>query len=265
MTVCAVCPHTAPDHQHLCQLHAGELRGWLTELPNQARLLSAFLAPAGAPRAGRLGGSGRATAPVPVDLRVLNLLVGPGRFDPTGPDDDGEPPIAAVLGAWAGHIAYHYPAVTRDPHGTARTQPCEQARPVRGETITSWCHWLTAYLPFALTLPLAADLHRALADLVHRIRGLTHAAPGRHPLAAPCPECDTCALVRTDGQWEITCTACGHQIDPEAYHQHAAAVLHAAQADAAAQGITRLAESTNDPISDNETEGGRRVVFPKSA
>lgn len=230
MNACPICPRTAPDGQHLCLLHASELRGWLAELPRQALLLEQFVAAAGRPAEGRLGGTGRADAPVPVDLRVL-VLLGPGRFDALpGTDDDGTAPIAATLGAWAGHIAYHYPAAARDPYGVAHTRPCEQAAPRRGETITSWCTWLSAYLPFTLTLPLAADYHRQLSDLIDHIRSLTHAAPRRHPQGAPCPECEAFALVRTDGQWEITCTFCGHHLEPNAYDQHAAAFLQAHQA-----------------------------------
>ncbi|WP_329597776.1 hypothetical protein OIE43_18895 [Streptomyces pseudovenezuelae] len=229
MNACPICPRTTDDGLHLCPLHAAELRGWLAELPRQARLLAEFVTPTAQPAQGRLGGTGRATAPIPVDLRVL-VLLGPGRYDAIGPDDDGTAPIAAVLGAWAGHIAYHYPAAARDPYGTAYTQPCAQARPVRGESITGWCTWLTAYLPFALTLPVAAELHRALESLVYRVRDITHAVPHRHPMTAPCPSCDTFALVRTDGQWGVSCTFCGHHMEPEAYDQHTAAVLHAHQA-----------------------------------
>jgi len=227
---CTVCPRTAPDGQHLCLLHSHELRGWLAELPRQARLLEQFVAPSARPAEGRIGGTGRADAPIPVDLRVL-VLLGPGRFDPVpGTDDDGTAPIAAVLGAWAGHITYHYPAAARDRHGVARTQPCEQAAPRHGETITGWCYWLLAYLPFALTLPIAADMHRQVDDLISTVRSLTHAAPRSHPQGAPCPECDAFALVRTDGQWEITCRFCGHHLEPDAYDLHAARFLQAHQA-----------------------------------
>ncbi|WP_405856146.1 hypothetical protein OG407_07310 [Streptomyces sp. NBC_01515] len=225
MSACPLCPRTAPDGQHLCQLHAGELRGWLTEIPEQALLLaSEFVARSARPAQGRVGGTGQAVAPVPVDLRVLALL-GPGRYDPDGPDDDGTAPITAVLGAWAGHIAYHHPAAHRDPHGTAHTRPCEQARPRHGESITGWCAWLTAYLPYALTLPLAAGLYDALDTLVRRLRHLTHSQPQQHPRAAPCPACDLCTLVRTDGRWHIHCLGCGHQLTPDEYDQHAAAYL----------------------------------------
>ncbi|MEY2249257.1 hypothetical protein AB8A21_41150, partial [Streptomyces sp. BF23-18] len=179
------------------------------------------------------GGTGRADAPVPVDLRVLSLL-GRGRYDPTGPDDDGTPPITATLGAWAGHIAYHYPAATRDPYGVARTRPCDQARPTHGETITGWCAWLLAYLPFTLTLPAAADLHQGLGDLVRQLRTLTHTTPSHHPRAAPCPACDLCTLVKTDGRWHIHCLDCGHQMTHDDYDQHAARYLAHRQADTAA-------------------------------
>lgn len=231
MASCTIghCSRTAPDGHHACPLHANELRGWLAELPRQAVLLEAFVTPAGRPRAGRLGGTGLAHAPAPVDLRVLNLLVGPGHYDPRpGTDDDGEPPITATLGAWAGHIAYHHPAVGYDPHGTARTQPCEQAWPSHGETIAGWCTWHLAYLPFTLTLPLLDEYHRQLGGLIRRIRDLTHTTPRKHPQGAPCPQCGIFALVRTDGQWDISCTSCGHQMEPEAYDEHAAQFLETA-------------------------------------
>lgn len=231
MTACALCPRTAPDHQRLCPVHASEMRGWLTEIPQQARLLGAeFLAPAGQPATGHIGGTGNATAPV--DLRVLALL-GPGRYDPLGPDDDGQAPITATLGAWAGHIAYLHPAPTRDPHGTAYIHPCDQAVPRHGETITGWCTWLTAYLPLALAQPAAADLHRDLDALVRRLRTLTHASPRQHPRAAPCPACDLCTLVRTDGRWHIHCLDCGHQLTPDQYQHHASAYLAERQAEQA--------------------------------
>lgn len=235
MSACAVCPRTAPDGQHLCLVHSGDVRRWLTELPYQVHLLAHELTPPGSPAAGRLGGTGRATAPVPVDLRVLVLLAG-GRYDPVpGTDDDGQAPIAATLGAWAGHIAYHYPSLSwhsgRDPATTLYVLPCEQAVPAR-ETITGWCQWLSSYLPFALTTPIAADLHRGLGDLIHRIRSLTHDIPHDDPQAANCPSCGAFALVRTDGIWGIHCRACGHTLDPEEYDTHAAAVLQAHQAKA---------------------------------
>ncbi|MFJ2514677.1 hypothetical protein ACIPEL_15285 [Streptomyces griseoviridis] len=229
MTRCALCPRTPPDGQRLCAVHQNDLHRWLAEIPEQAALLAEeFVMPGGRPAAGRLGGTGRATAPVPVDLRVLVLLA-PGRYDDDGPDDDGTAPIAAVLGAWAGHITYHHPAVHRDEYGTAHTVPCEYAAPRKDgrtrETITGWCAWLRAYLPAAVALDLAADFYRALDTLVRRLRHLTHTTPQQHPRAAPCPACDLCTLVRTDGHWHIHCLDCGHRMSPDEYQEHAAAYL----------------------------------------
>lgn len=221
-------------------VHAGELRGWLTELPQQVRLLEEFVAPATQPAEGRLGGTGRAHAPLPVDLRVLVLLA-PGHADPptnpfAGEDGDDTIPIPAFLDAWAGHIAYSYPAVARDPYGTAHTRPCEQAWPRHGATITGWCAWLTAYLPYVITQPYVGDLHRQLGDLLARIRDLTHAVPHRHHKTAPCPKCEAFALVAVDGQWGITCQACGHHLERVDYDQHAADFLQTVQASASAGG-----------------------------
>ena len=229
MSTCAVCRRATEAGLHACPRHTAELRAWLAELPEQARLLQQFLSPAGAPAAGRLGGTGRATAPVPVDLRVLTLL-GPGHVDPRHVDDDGTVPILAWLGGWAGHIAYTQPSTTRDPHGTAHVRPCEQAWPRHGETVTGWCIWLTRYLPYALAHPWVGDLHRQLGDLIARIRDLTHATPHEHHKAAPCPHCGTFDLVAIDGQWDITCETCGHHLTPEAYAEHRTDFLQAHQA-----------------------------------
>ncbi|MFJ9895259.1 hypothetical protein ACIQPR_18280 [Streptomyces sp. NPDC091280] len=233
MSSCPLCPRTAPDGQHLCLVHSGELRGWLAEIPQQARLLEEFVAAAGRPAEGRLGGTGRAHAPLPVDLRVL-VLLGPGHPVPGGPVDDDEDttvPIRVLLGSWAGHIAYGYPSAGRDAYGTARTQPCDQAWPTYGETVPGWCRWLLAYLPFTLTLPVAGEYHRQVGDLVRRLRNLTHTTPQQHPRAAPCPACDLCTLVRTDGRWDIHCLNCGHKLTPDQYDEHAARYLALRQAE----------------------------------
>ncbi|QQM44992.1 hypothetical protein [Streptomyces liliifuscus] len=232
MSNCTVpmCPRDAPDGVHACPYHADELRAWLAELPGQTHLLAEFVEPAGRPRAGRLGGSGRAHAPVPVDLRVLTLL-GPGHPQPPSDDPEagGTVPIRALLDGWAGRVAYDYPAVHRDPYGTAHTQPCEAYRAAGGPTITGWCAWLTAYLPYALTRPWIGELHQQLGDLLARIRDFTHATPHTHRKVAPCPTCDAFALVTVDGRWGITCTACGHHLEPDAYDQHATEYLRTAQ------------------------------------
>jgi len=226
MSACAICRRATDTGLHACPPHLAELRGWLAELLEQTRLLPEFLAPAGAPAAGRLGGTGRAHAPIPVDLRVLTLL-GPGHADVLGADDDGTVPIRAWLGGWAGYIAYTYPAYTRDRHGTAHVQPCDHAWPRYGETTAGYCVWLTRYLPYAAGHPWIGDLHRQLGTLLGRVRDLTHTVPRRHRQGAPCPRCDAFALDAVDGRWGITCDACGHHLDQDAYDKHAAAYLTA--------------------------------------
>lgn len=228
MSACTVCQRAADDGLHACPRHAAEVRAWLAELPRQVELLQQFLAPAGGPAQGRLGGTGRAHAPVPVDLRVLTLL-GPGHADLVGADDDGTVPVLALLAGWAGYLAYTYPAVTRDAYGTAHTRPCEAAVPCHGRTVSGWCQWLAAYLPYACAQPWFADLHHQLGALLARVRDLTHAVPHRHPQGAPCPSCDAFALVAVDGQWGIVCEACGHHLEPDAYAAHAAAFLQTHQ------------------------------------
>ena len=233
MSACSVCPRTTPDGHHLCPLCADDIRAWLAELPQQVALLDEFLTPAAAPSQGRIGGTGRAHSPVPVDLRVL-VLLGPGHPGPVGApedDDDTTVPIHAFLTGWAGHIAYTYPSVgwhpDRDPAATLYVQPCEQARARTdgGRSITAWCTWLTAYLPYTLTLPAAAELHQQLDNLIHRIRNLTHTEPLTHRREAPCPACQAYRLVSVDGQDHITCRACGHHLTPAEYDQHTTTLL----------------------------------------
>ncbi|MFJ5059041.1 hypothetical protein ACIP96_06430 [Streptomyces nigra] len=238
MSACTICRH-ATDGPHLCPRHAADVRDWLAELPAQTRLLEQFLRPAAAPAQSRIGGTGRAHSPAPVDLRVLALL-GPGHVDARSEDDDGLIPILPWLDGWAGYIAYTYPSASRDPYGTAHVQPCEAAHPAstgpdgrrRGPTVTGWCVWLTRYLPYAMAHPWAGDLYRQLSALIDRLRDLTHSVPHRHLQGAPCPRCEAFALVAVDGRWGITCEACGHRMEPDVYDQYAAEFHHAHQATA---------------------------------
>lgn len=227
MSDCTTCPRTAPDGTHACVTCTQELRGWLTELPQQLPLLRQALMPEGRPKQGRMGGTGSATAPVPLDLDVL-VLLGPGQpvppKDPYG-DATGPVPIGALVSGWAGFIAYEHPAAARDVHGTVHVQPCDGAHASRGGTVAGWCHWLTAYLPYAITRPWIRDLHRQLSDLIHRIRELTHAVAHRYRKDAPCPVCGAFTLAAVDGQWGISCEACGEHLEPEQYTAHARAVL----------------------------------------
>ncbi|MDX3024053.1 hypothetical protein [Streptomyces acidiscabies] len=227
-TTCTICPRTAPEDTYACPACLDDIRGWLTELPRQAKLLAEFLVPGTGAARGRIGGTGRATAPLPVDLRVLVLLA-PGHPVPVGaPEDnhDSTVPIRAFLTGWADHFASTYPAVLHHPddHHAPRPKPSDH-------TLTGWCHWLTACLPYVASHPpttdvhMITDLHHQLRALVHRIRDLTHTVPHTHPLTAPCPHCQAFGLVTTDGHHLIRCTLCDHTLTPDTYDTHVAALL----------------------------------------
>ncbi|MFS0698332.1 hypothetical protein AB6N36_37020, partial [Streptomyces nitrosporeus] len=148
--------------------------------------------------------------------------------DPHG-DQTAGVPITALLAGWAHHIASDIPAVHRDAHGVVHVQRHRYAVawPRTGTGITAWCAWLTAYLPYAVTRPWAAEMHRQLEDLVHRIDRLTGVRPRRTPKDAPCPGCSAFALVEREGELHITCEACGHRLTPDGYLTHRAAVMPA--------------------------------------
>lgn len=229
MDSCAICPRPCATGAHACATCVRQITEWLTELPRQLRHLRHALIPEGRPAQGRTSGS--ATAPLPVNLAVLNLL-GPGwplpPADPYG-DTTGPVPITPLLAGWAGYIAYQHQAVWRTEHGTEHNGPCDGAHPSRGATVPGWCHWLTAYLPYAAEHTWIRDLHRQLDTLMARVYDLTHAVPHRHRQAAPCPNCRGYALVQVDGQFGISCDACGHHLDPEQYTAHAQALISTQQ------------------------------------
>ncbi|MET4925482.1 helix-turn-helix domain containing protein [Streptomyces sp. PSRA5] len=204
-----------------------QIAQWLTELPRQMSHLRHALTLEGRPAQGRVGGS--ATAPIPVNLSVLNLL-GPGwptpPADPYG-DTTGPVPIGPLLAGWAGYIAYQHQAAWRDDHGTQHNGPCVGAHSTRGADVAGWCHWLAAYLPYAAEHTWVRDLYQQLDTLMARVYDLTHAVPHRHRQAAPCPNCRGYALVQIDGQFGISCDVCGHHLTPEQYTAHAQTILTA--------------------------------------
>lgn len=221
---CAICARTLrPTEQdgYACTACIHRIRSWYTEIPRQLPLLQASLQPDVIPRRGQVGGTGRAHAPVPLRLDVLDLL-GPGQIlpldDPHG-DQSAGIPLTPLLRGWARYTAAEYPAVWQDKHGTQHIGPCEDAVPRRGTDTTAWCTWLIRYLPYAATRPWIRELHDQLQDTIARVRRITATRPGRRPLAAPCPACKCCALVETDGEWDITCEVCGHRLDRDAYDE----------------------------------------------
>ncbi|MEV7712313.1 hypothetical protein [Streptomyces sp. NPDC088270] len=226
-TICLICQHTAPDDRYLCDACAYRLHTWLRTLPQQATLLQSCLRPdAGL---AQRGGNGRAHSPLPVDLRVLDLL-GPGHVvpleDPHG-DQTGGVPITPLLAGWARYIASELPAVHRDAHGTVRIDRCADAWPRAGKGIGAWCTWLSGYLPYAVTRPWAAELYTQVEDLMGRVRRITHTTARRIPRDAPCPACDAFALVGRENELHISCEACGRQLTPDEYIAHRDQVMPA--------------------------------------
>ncbi|WP_335936649.1 hypothetical protein [Streptomyces sp. PTD5-9] len=226
-TACLICQHTAPDDRYLCEACTYRLHTWLRTLPRLAALLQVCLRPEIGPA--QRGGSGRAHSPLPVDLRVLDLL-GPGHAvpveDPHG-DQTGGVPVGALLAGWARYIASEAPAVRRDAHGTVRIDRCTDAWPRAGTGITAWCTWLSGYLPYAATRPWAAEMYTQVEDLVGRIRRITHTTARRTSKDAPCPRCAAFALVEREDELHISCEACGRRLLPDEYLAHRAQVMPA--------------------------------------
>lgn len=212
--ICVCClRRTAVPHTLACRTCAGEIVTALEELPHLALLLLLLREPGGRPATGSRGG-GRAHAPLPVREDVLTIL-GPGNphtHAPEDPDANGVIPLMALLSGWAWFIAYEHRAGWRDQHGTVQVATAVPAP--RRHTVAGWCTWLRAYTPFALTQPWAATLHDQLTALVARCERMTGPTHQRIPVAAPCPSCDTYALVpRLDGRG-ARCESCGDESSP---------------------------------------------------
>lgn len=224
--ICATCPRLLPDGsaRYACRGCEYRMRHLLATIVTELPLLQAALVPGGGTAGGRP--AGRAHAPLPVNVRALDML-GPGTIAPV-PDPHGEQsggiPLGPLLVGWARYIATTYPAVYRSA-GTEYVVPAEGAEVRAGTGIPAWCGWLTRYLPYAACQPWIASLSDQLDDAVRRIRAITCTRPQTRPRLAPCPKCGAVAMSRTDGQWEIVCEACGHHMDPDSYDAHAKAVL----------------------------------------
>jgi hypothetical protein len=168
---------------------------------------------------------GRAHAPLPVTLAVLDLL-GPGTQqlldDPDG-EQTGGIPLAPLLAGWVTYSAAQQLAAHRLRHGNA---PQDSAVvPSRAGGIPGLCVTLTRHLPYAATRPWVEQLHADLRIALQTVRAVTGSHPQTHPRLAPCPACSAFALGLTDGEWHVRCQACGHRISPDDYASHAAAVL----------------------------------------
>ncbi|MGW1182985.1 hypothetical protein ACWD7Y_05205 [Streptomyces drozdowiczii] len=227
-TTCEICHHTTATGRYLCDACEYRARAWLAGLPEQVELLQHCLAPATGPA--QRGGTGRAHSPLPVDLRVLDLL-GPGHVvpleDPHG-DQSAGVPVTALLAGWAHYIACDVlPAIYIDEHGVLRRAGTASACPRSGEGVTAWSTWLARYLPHAVTRPYAVEMYEQLHDVVDRIERITHSRPRRRRRQAPCPDCTAFALVEQETELHISCDACGCRLTPDEYAAHRAEVMPA--------------------------------------
>ena len=232
-TFCAIChcrPTEGPD-THACPVCLHQLEDWLAEIPRHLPLLQASLVRDRGPAQSSIGG--RAHSPAPLRLDVLSLLAGghPVPLDDPHGDQTGAIPITPLLTGWAHRIAGTHPAVWRDQYGTARVDRCDGALPRHGLDISTWCSWLTAYLPYATGHPWIVRLYDDVGGLVATIRAITHTTPRRRALAAPCPAQDCQAWALSELEWSeaITCEACGRRMTQAEYAAYTAALLHALQ------------------------------------
>ena len=226
-STCETCHGRMPEttDRYICEACQYRIHTYLREIARSLPLLRDLLRPDTGPA--QRGGTGRAHAPLPVRLETLDLL-GPGAAvqfeDPEG-DQTGGIPIGALLYGWAQYLASEIPAVRRDEHGTIRIQPCTGAWSSRGTSITAWCTWLDAYLPYAATRPWVESMDDQLEDLVRRIRRITHTKPRTTPMDAPCPGCTAFALVEREDEWHISCQACDVRLTPDQYTEHRTQIM----------------------------------------
>lgn len=199
-------------HRQACGRCEHRIRGWLRELPRQLPLLEASLQHDRGPAQGTTHG-GRAHSPLPVRQDVLTLL-GPGAtgaVHDADRDQTGPLPITTTLTSWVQLVAEerHLPGPTGHP------------------TVRQLTQWLATHLDWATGQPWIAELHQELAELLARVRRITHTEPQRHPQDAPCPSCHAFALIEEDWQPYIECTLCELLLTPQEYADHAKRVMPA--------------------------------------
>ncbi|MEU0761611.1 hypothetical protein ABZ351_18290 [Streptomyces microflavus] len=227
--ICLSCFGRLPDDSPRtgCEACEYRLHTWLRELPRHLVLLRDMLRPDTGPA--QRGGTGRAHAPLPVRVDVLDLL-GPGQpvllADPHG-DQTGGVPMTALLMGWARYLAADFPAVRVDAHGTIHIERCKTPGLRGGADVPGLCRWLGAYLPYAATRPWWDDLYEQIEQMLHRVQRLTHTKPLTRAKDAPCPKCQGWSLVEREDELHISCTLCPARLTPEQYAAHRAQVMPA--------------------------------------
>lgn len=238
MTRCSICHAPADDEDVLaCRACQYRLDYVLRQLVAEVPLLRAQLAPYRSPSTGTRHG-GAAHPPLPLDVRVVDLLAARWLPDPDGQDEGGIP-IGPLLVGWCCRLAGSYPtvsrrggstvhltpAITHHSGGTIYVIPGAEPVPRAAGGIPGWAAWLRAYVPYAATWDRAPELWAAMEDALRRVRAVTGTQPRTRPRWAPCPSCSAFAMSATDGEYHVRCQACGRQLTPEEYAAHAAQTL----------------------------------------
>jgi hypothetical protein len=236
---CSICHTRAEDAAPAgaCAACQYRLDYVLRQLVAEVPLLQDRLAPYRSPSTGTRHG-GAAHPPLPVDVRVVDLLASRWLPDPDGQDDGGIP-LGPLLVGWCSLLAGSYPTVSRHggstvhltpaithySGGTIYVVPGAEPVPRTAGGLPGWAAWLRAYIPYAATWDRAPELWAAMEDALRRVRQVTGTQPRTRTRHAPCPRCQTFALAVTDGEYHVRCHACGHRMDPEEYAAHAAQTL----------------------------------------
>lgn len=195
--IVATCNRELRDHeiatqQRLCDPCAGQLRSWLTSIPNLMIVLREGSMQREA--AGSVGRSGTKTAPLPGRLDTLNLI-GPaavGRIDGPLEDQCGDIPIAATLAGWVQVIIEE-----RGAKGPAQA------------TEVALAAWLVLHLGWASQQRWVNDMRDEIHSTMRAIWGITRLQPRTRAISRPCPRCDYMTLTRTDHDLYTRCSTCG--------------------------------------------------------
>ncbi len=195
-----------PEHEAtaglLCKPALLRLTRTIGEMPALFDWLSANLAPGSASTDAPVSGSRE--RPLPISSSV----------------HDQAELIRQTLNGWARCVAEERdltgPWRPLNPHSLA-----ERDRLQRGVemtcTVNALATFLLAHLDWAASQPWIDDLDEEMRDLARDGHAIAPTKPGRHDLPAPCPDCQTRALARWDGEDHVICRHCHAMWSEETY------------------------------------------------